>query len=140
MPFTFWDIGACNCTGSAAACLPCALPPMNLSLVFQSSSIRGTFPMIAFQVTAGNWTASSTSVPGYSSIVFNISCTGTCTYFVATYTPSVGAPFQEYYDDPVGCSPYGPGGAGLFTITSSSCSPLSIIFAGPSGSQWTLTP
>jgi hypothetical protein len=144
MALTFqWSIGGCNCR----ECYPCSLPDSDLMLtvvVSGTGNNAGTYTAPLAFAMAGNartWTSSCIMLNSkQTSLKFTISCTKTCTSYIASVysggTPCGGPVSYDVYDHPAGCS--NTGGTAL-VLASSKCSPLNLVFT-VGAFTYTITP
>jgi hypothetical protein len=127
MPFTTGDIGGC-CCGGGCGCQPCELPESGLTA---SGTVSGnafsfglTWSIVSLDCFYTNFCSSVNA--GANSILIEITCTspGTNTHYRFSYyngpTCSGGAIKDLFYNSSTG--------SGTLTLSSYTCSPVSLSF------------
>lgn len=156
--FTYGDVGGCNCPGGCG--YPCAFPAASMTLTEVSTpgigSGNGSATLGYTASGFGQVTTFSGSLwrgcffDGVRWWFIEIMCNSSCTYYYFGLTNSTCTFFPgnnyDYYQHPTNCAflPSSlPGAGNLLTLSSSTCSPLNVVFTysfSGLSRTWTLTP
>lgn len=127
MPYSLFDVGACNC---GCAAYPCTLPASNLHLAYLNTANGHTDSCTLVYTAPCIWNGTLSVIGGNWQMLFAAGCTG--------YTFILAGGSCVYYDHPLHCSGYSAGGCTRLVLTSFTCSPLNIVFTNSTVS-WTIT-